>query len=86
MDQGSHVSIPFEASLEVNIIRVHIDGIFRWTQSLRYLRITLDHAPLILTGTLFRISALILVTTYLNLFGAIPIVAFWIANFVYLRV
>ena len=55
-----------------------------WKEVWTYVVLGLKHLPFSITTSFFRISSMIMLFTYLNQFGLIPIVVFWIVTLVIL--
>ena len=71
-----------KASLELNIIRVHVEEVSSWKKAVLYFRSISDHLAFISAETYFRIVSILVCVTYLNTFGFLPIAVAWIGSII----
>ncbi len=72
--------------MDLNILRVHVEddggevgggGSGGGRSVLRALERASEHLPFLASASLFRISSVLLLLTYLNAFAFFPVAAFW---------
>ena len=72
-----------KAVIMINVINVHISEISTCRKVLQFLLVVISHIPYFVSTACFRIGTIVLLLCYLNNFGSIPIIVFWMANVVY---
>ncbi len=68
--------------MEFNIIRMHVENVKTCEKMWQFLVKVAEHLPFYACSLYFRLTSIALFLTYLNEFGFLPIVLFWIANLI----
>ncbi|XP_059083079.1 uncharacterized protein LOC131880454 [Tigriopus californicus] len=91
---GNTISIPMAFSLsiiftcasilkavvELNLIGIHVSCITTWSKAKELMSLVLDFLPFLFLGTGFRIAAILVLLSYLNMFAFLPIAVVWLVT------
>ena len=72
-----------KAVIMINVINVHISEISICRKVLQFLLVVISHITYFISTAFFRIGTIILLMCYMNNFGFIPIIVFWMTNVAY---
>merc|ERR1719412_1172359 len=70
----------FKAAISLNVIRIHTRAVTNANQFWDFMVKVCDHLPFLAATSFFRISAITLCLTYINIWAILPIALYWISN------
>ncbi len=71
-----------KATMEFNVMRMHVAEVSSWSKSFTCFRLYTNHVAFLASAAFFRCASIIAIVTYLNTYGLLPILIFWILSFV----